>query len=391
MRTVYYTFLVLMTLTALALIWLFGSAVVVFLLSLAVAAAIRPMIESLIKHGMRKSLALVISFGMVLLVITGLFVIGSGPLATDFQKAGNDLQRGYERVKNLWLQSDNNLLINFADQLPTSREIYTSLTGKSFGTALRAVLGVAEGTFSILTSVLLVLVLSVYWTADQVRFERLWLSILPVEARTRARKIWQAVETGVGNYIRREASLSVISGMMLWLGYSMLGIDYPALLAMSGVFARLIPWLGPFLVIFIPLICGSVYGVWAALAAALYTFIILVVLDVTLSRRIFPKQHYSSLFQVIVLVALAQAYGLSGIILATILSIALQILIQKILQYPMIEIPETNSQSLANIKTKLALIKNNVDTLDGGNISEYSNLVTRLENLIYEAEVVKEN
>ena len=352
MKTVWYTILVLVTLTILMLIWQFGSAVVIFMLSLAVAAAVRPMVQSLEKRGMRKIIALVISFGLIVILIAGLVVIGSGPLASDFQKASNDLQRYYEWVKNIWLQSDNNLLVNFADQLPSSNEIYTALTGEAAGSTLRAVLGLAEGTFSFLARLFLVLVLSIYWAADQIRFERLWLSVLPVETRSRAREVWHAVETGVGNYIRREASLSVISGLLLWSGYSLFGIEYPALLALLGVFARLIPWLGPILVIFIPLIIGSMYGIWAAIAAVIYTFIILVAFEMTLGRRLFPRQKFSSLLLVIVLVALAKSYGLLGVILATILTVAMQILMQKLLQYPIINNQGLETQSISSSKNK---------------------------------------
>jgi predicted PurR-regulated permease PerM len=82
------------------------------------------------------------------------------------------------------------------------------------------------------------------------------------------RKIWQAIETGIGAYIRREFILSVFSGLCLWAGYLLLGTNYPVLLALIGAFARLIPWFGPLLVLIFPVLAGSALGLWASLAAA---------------------------------------------------------------------------------------------------------------------------
>ena len=326
MKIAWYVALVLITLTGLLLLWQFSTAVVIFLLSLALAAAFRPLIEFFTQKNMPKGVALIIAYGFVLFVIVSLFFLVGEPLAADLQNISNDLLRSYEQVKNFWLEGENVLLMNFADQLPSSQEIYSSLAGDASMQALQTVLGFAEGTFSILAQVGLVLVLSLYWSADHIRFERLWLSLLPVESRWRAREIWQSIEEGVGQYIRREAAFSLISGLLLWMGFLALGIHYPALLALLGVVARIIPWLGPFLVLFLPLLFGSVYGVWAALGAVLLSFFILVVLELTIGNHFFPRRRYSSILLVIILVALAESYGMAGIVFATILTVALQIL-----------------------------------------------------------------
>jgi predicted PurR-regulated permease PerM len=56
-RVAWIAALVLVTLTVLLLLWQFSEAVVMFLISLAVAAAFRPMIETLSQRFVRKGLA----------------------------------------------------------------------------------------------------------------------------------------------------------------------------------------------------------------------------------------------------------------------------------------------------------------------------------------------
>jgi len=76
-----------------------------------------------------------------------------------------------------------------------------------------------------------------------VRFERLWLSLLPVNYRSRSREIWRAIEEGVGAYTRRQVVESLLAGVILWL-VTVDGLELAAFLAVLAALLLLIPWLG---------------------------------------------------------------------------------------------------------------------------------------------------
>jgi hypothetical protein len=166
------------------------------------------------------------------------------------------------------------------------------------------------------------------------------------------------------------------------MGFLALGIHYPALLALLGVVARIIPWLGPFLVLFLPLLFGSVYGVWAALGAVLLSFFILVVLELTIGNHFFPRRRYSSILLVIILVALAESYGMAGIVLATILTVALQILFGFLLPTYTSGNAGRKEKTLAAIKLKLEEINSSISEQQEKSANETGNLVARLNELI---------
>ena len=117
-------------------------------------------------------------------------------------------------------------------------------------------------TFSRLSGqIAIILILSLYWSADQFRFERLGLSLLPEQHHTKAIHVWRSMEAGVGEYLRSELIQSVLTGLLLWLGFSALGIRYPVLACPVGgnrqaytlvwgvdcCFACLVPWYRNFL------------------------------------------------------------------------------------------------------------------------------------------------
>jgi predicted PurR-regulated permease PerM len=228
-------------------------------------------------------------------------------------------------------------------------------------------------------------VLSLYWSIDHVRFERLWLSLLPVESRARARDIWFAVEAGVGAYIRREGSLSVIGGVIIWLVYISLGIEYATLLALVGSVVRLIPWLGLVLVVVLPLLAGSIYGIWAALTASGLTLSILILLEVLVGNKLLPSSRYSSLLLMIIVIVLAESYGLVGAVFAPILAVALQIFVKKLAPvHAGTENKETQAR-FAGLQPKMEKIKQMAAELDREDSTHSINLVSRLETLIQKA------
>ena len=219
-----YTALVLTTLLVLVLLWQFSAEVVLFLLSLVIEAAIHPLVDEFEKRGLRRGFAIAVSYGAILIVVGGLFLLASSPLVANFQQVSDDLLMKYDQIKNSWLHDNNPSLNSLAAQMPLSQDLYSSLTGEEASVALQTIFGAAQGTLGFLTSLVMVIVLSIYWSLDHVQFERLWLSLLPVETRSRARMIWLSVQSGAGTYLRREAVLSFLAVILLWLGYMFLGV-----------------------------------------------------------------------------------------------------------------------------------------------------------------------
>jgi predicted PurR-regulated permease PerM len=119
----------------------------------------------------------------------------------------------------------------------------------------------SQGLVVVLSSGLILLFLSIYWAGNQIHFERLWLSLLPSDQRKRVRETWRTVEAELGAYLRGEVILSLLAGLVLSLGYWLIGSSFPVLLALTGALATLIPMIGVFIAIFPVLLIGLLAGV----------------------------------------------------------------------------------------------------------------------------------
>lgn len=361
-RIVRYTVVVLTTLMLLLLIWQFSSAIVLFLLSLAVAAALRPVINTITGRNVPKRLALGIVYALLVAAIASFFFLTTPALLDELQRATDDFVSNYDRAKAEWPQRGSVFQQTLAEQLPPSTDFYQALTSPEGVPALAGVFGLAQNFFSTLGQIAIIIILSLYWSSDQFRFERLALSLLPEEHHPKALHVWRSVESGVGSYLRSELIQSVFTGLLLWVGFSALGIRYPVLLALWGAIVRLIPWFGALIAVLPALFLGIGISSTIGLLATVYTVGILLFLKLVIEPRFFPRNKYSSLLVVLFVIALAETFGFIGVVLAPPLAVAVQILFQHLYPFPDLTVTNEASEEVVGIRKRLLELRRRVQT-----------------------------
>ena len=378
-KIIRYTVVVLMTLTVLLLLWQFGVAIVLFLLSLALAAGLRPVINAITGRNIPKRLALGIVYSLLIAAIVSSISLVSPALLDELQRLTDDFVANYDRAKAEWPERGTVFQQTLAEQLPPSTDFYQALMSEQGVPAIAGVFGLAQNFLETLGRIAIIIVLSLYWSADQFRFERLGLSLLPEEHHPRALHIWRSVESGVGSYLRSELIQSVLAGLLLWLGFSVLGIRYPTLLALWGAIVRLIPWFGALIAVLPALFIGIEISSTVGILATAYTIGILLFLKLVIEPRFFPRNKYSSLLIVLFVIALAETFGFIGVVLAPPLAVAVQILFQHLYPFPETAVTNEVSEEIIDIRKRLLEIRRRMQS---SRKRESIRLVERLQRLL---------
>jgi putative permease len=375
-RLAWFTLVMLATFTLVLLFWEFRVAVMLFVLSLVVAATVRPLVDRFAARGLPRGLALLLTYAICVGGALALVLILSGPLLTNLQQLTKNVADSYEQMKTQW-PTGSPFQQALARQLPSTTDLYRLFTGS----LPQTVLGITLGAFDLLGQLLIVLVLSVYWSADQEHFKRLWLSLLPYESRARARLIWQTLESGLGAYLRSQVIQTVLAIILLGLGYQVLGLQYPVALALIGAIGWLIPWVGILLAVIPAVWVGLSSSLALGLLAGAFTIGVLCFLEFVVEPRLFNRRRFSSLLVVIVVLVLVDEYGLIGILLAPPLAAAIQILAGQLMRpTPMAKttLAQPISAMQAHLKSVQSLLA--AQTVPPG--PELNNLVERLTQLI---------
>lgn len=315
---------VMTTLLALVVFWQFRIVAVYIMTSLALAATVRPLILDWKKRGWVMRVVLIL-----------LYLVGFGGFGFLFLFVGrhaiNDIQQLAETLSvrgawsmPLWLEGSSfqKLLVAW---LPVPAALFEAMTGEQGQFVLPAVLNFTENIGTFVSGAFLILFLSIYWSINQIHFERLWLSLLPSEQRKHARGIWRTIEPDLGAYIRSELIQSLLAVLLLGIGYWLLGSPFPVLLALLGALAWLVPVVGVLLAVIPPLLIGMLTNVQLSLFTVLYTVIVVVALQVLVEPRLYKRNWNNPILTLIIMVAMADAFGLIGIIIAPPVSAVLQI------------------------------------------------------------------
>ena len=293
---------VMTTLLALLSLWQFRIVIVYVLISVILAAALRPFIQRLSRQGIAARILWILIY-LVTIGAFGLLVfLTAKVVTTEIQQLGDRLSALNGLNLPIWLK------------------------GNSLQQLFPAILIVMQSMAGFVSSLLVILFLSMYWSINHTHFERLWLSLLPAELRKHARDIWRTIESNLGAYIRSEITQSLLAALLLGFGFWLLGSPYPALLALIGGLAWLMPIIGMILAIILPLLIGLLTSVQLSLITTLYTLLILIILEVWIEPLLFRRKWDNPILTLVILLAMADAFGWVGLLAASPLSAVFQIL-----------------------------------------------------------------
>jgi predicted PurR-regulated permease PerM len=375
---------VMTTLLALVVLWQFRIVVVYVLISLTLAATLRPMVDRLVGRGFVVRVAWILLY-LVALGCFGFSLFLSGEAAiNEIQQLSHTVSAQDAWTLPTWLEGSS-FQQTLVARLPPPSRLFEAVTGDQGQLVLPALLGFTQGIGGVVSGVLIILFLSIYWSSNQIHFERLWLSLLPSGQRKQARGIWRTIETDLGGYIRSEIVQSLLAAVLLGLGYWLLGSPYPALLALIGALAWLIPVVGALLAVILPLLLGLLTSVQLSLMTVIYTLVVLIALQVWVEPRLFRRNWDNPILTLVILLAMADAFGLPGILVAPPLSAICQILWHLLFSN---RAAVGAAAQISDLKTRQARAWEMVRAMDEPPMALVTSSMERLTHLIEKAEPI---
>ena len=223
---------------ALAL-WKLRIVIASVFLAFIIAAAMRPSVEWLRRHGVPRGLGIIAHYA-VLIGVLGVLLWAVVPRAIDqvdkalggIPTSSSELQqetRGSTGVKHEILIRVQDAL----DELPSGRDL------------LDPALSVTFTVFEVLVGVFFTLACAAYWIFERERAENLVLSLLPRERRRVVRDTWNLIDLKLGAYVRGTLILVFFVASLLSLIFYLIGLPFWLLIAIFAGFVEVVPVIGP--------------------------------------------------------------------------------------------------------------------------------------------------
>ncbi|MNZ85596.1 AI-2 transport protein TqsA [compost metagenome] len=229
---------------------------------------LRPIVVYMERYKIKRSIAILILY-FVLGILTIGFIAGVWPLLRDqlfnlVQNIPNFLAMLDVQIRNLGedsflskiLPSDSNLLTNLTDYLSKGVAFLSNYLS-SFVSFLSQ-FAIVLFTFPILLY---------YMLKEGHRFKRGLAKLFPVRYRRTVYRVTRDMDKALNNYIIGRVIVNVALGILMFIGFIIIGLPYALLLTVIAVILNFIPMFGAIIssvpIVIIGLIQSPSTGIWA--------------------------------------------------------------------------------------------------------------------------------
>lgn len=319
---------IILTAGGVFLAWQLRDVILLLFLSLVLSSLMRKPAQILARLRVPTSLATPLSFLLVFAVLGGILWFAMPRVASDAQNLASATANAYDKAR-FSLLTGGELTRAVLRRLPSPAELGLVQGAVSDGTkTAQMALDAGMALLLLLSQGLVVFFLSLYWTADRLRFERLAMAFISPDKRDSARAAWREFESGLGRYLFSEASQSLLLGGALTAGFLIIGMPHPFLMAFWAALAWAMPLLGapialaPIAIVGF-MLGGPLVGVMAvALSLAVFAF-----MEFVIERKLYPRERYGGVLALVVTLVMISVFGLLGFVIAPPLTTAIQMLI----------------------------------------------------------------
>lgn len=211
---------------------------VLVLIALFLAVSLDPAVRWMVRHGIRRPLAVTI----VILVLVALFTLFLWSLVPPVLKQSGTLAGNLPGYLDT-LSDRSRALRDIGDRYHLTDRL-TALLGELPGRLAGGAAGFVQKLLGTLASLLTILVLSIYFMVDMPRLERGLVRLFPRRRKAHASRIVSVVVDKVGAYMIGNLAISLIAGIATYLALRLIGVPYALPLAIAVAITDLIPMIG---------------------------------------------------------------------------------------------------------------------------------------------------
>ncbi|MBN9176814.1 MAG: AI-2E family transporter [Microbacterium sp.] len=208
------------------------------------ALGLDPLVRRLEKHGTKRAWAIVIVYFVFAVVLVGILWLIIPTVVSQIAQFVTDLPSmvGAFRKTDLyaWLQTQ------FGPQVPQLlAEVQKFLTDPgNIATIGGGVLQIGISIGTSISGFIIIIVLSLYFLATLPEMKRAFYRMVPARTRPLTSELTEEITESVGGYLGGMVVLAFFNAVVTFILYSVLGLPFPALLAVVAFCLTIIPLVG---------------------------------------------------------------------------------------------------------------------------------------------------
>ncbi|WP_368654599.1 AI-2E family transporter [Ornithinibacillus sp. 4-3] len=191
-----------------------------------------------------------------------------------------------------------------------------STIGTYLGSAIDSIAGFAQALTTVIVSLITFPFVLFFLLKDGKKFREFFLKLFPKGFRKDVDQIISNMDTQVGSYIQGQIFVAFCIGLLLLIGYLIIGLDYAITLAIIAAVTSVVPYLGPIIAITPAIIIAIVTSPWMLVKLAIVWAAVQLAEGNLISPNVMGKtMKVHPLTIMFVLLVAGKIFGLVGVIL----------------------------------------------------------------------------
>lgn len=309
LKTIIYTLAIAL---AAILAWYLRDIIILLVVCFIFMEALNPTINRLQKFKIPRILSIIIVYFSILVLMS---VVVAGILPALVEQTASLAIALPDIIKNTSLFGAS--AVDISNQL----KILESLPGDIAKTVL--------SVFSNIFSLFMVMVITFYLLLERDNFEDYSVKIFGEKGKKKVKGILTDLEARLGTWVNAEIILMIIVGLMSYIGYLVLGLNFALPLAIIAGFLEVVPNIGPIVSTVLSAVVGLTVSPFTALLAIIWGIIV----QQSENNFIVPKVMKSKvglhpLVTIFLLVTGAKLGGIMGAVLAVPVYLTVDVIIK---------------------------------------------------------------
>ena len=331
-------------------LYLVRDLLLMIFVAIVIASGLDPLIDFFHKRRIPRTLSLLVVYVFLIAIITSIVYILVPPMIEQVQQLVVILPQYFEIVSN-YLGENFSM---FEQEVGNIEEVTKSLTGK-FGDFATNIYDTLSGFLGGLLTLIIILVLSFYFTVEENNFKKFIASITPTKHRPYIEDLVKRIQRQIGLWLRGQLTLAIVIGILIFIGLTILDVRYALILALLAAVFEIVPYIGP--------IIAAVPAVFLAFNQSPATGLLVIGLYIlvqqlenhVLAPKIMGKTvGLNPLIIILVILVGSKIAGVMGAILAVPVATAIQVFLKDVFEIK-------DAREVAKLKDQMCSTDNDID------------------------------
>ncbi|MBC9825665.1 AI-2E family transporter [Carnobacterium inhibens] len=282
---------------------------------------LNPIVDWMERHKIKRIWSVIILFVAIIGILIGAVALAFPPIQEQVTSLVNNFPTYVDTIGMTvisWV--DGTPLENSASDLVEWLNSWVSnipsIAVDYFDTAVNGLTNIFSTVSNVVVVIVTFPIIAFFLLKDDEKFFSYVMKIIPPKFRKDTKNIFATINEQVGSYIKGQLMISLSLGIMMFIGFSIIGLDYAGVLAIVATFTSIIPYVGAALAM-IPAIIIALTTSWVMVLKLIIVWVVVQFVDGNLVEpNIMGKNlNVHPLTIIIVLLVLGDLLGFVGLVL----------------------------------------------------------------------------